>query len=434
MPDDNSHSTHRLVDKQPQRFLSRILSQPHDNEPAILRDAGVRVTRVRTGVLEGTDPHGIGGRPRMRRVLVIQVDTDRGISGLGEAALFQGVPESLEHCARWLIGRDPFDVALFVRTMLYGGLPPYHPFISPTATPTGSIAWAVSGIEMALWDVLGKALEVPVYSLLGGKVREQVRIYLDRSGVVEVADPDAWRSVARRARDDGFPDMKFDIEQVAPELTRDPFNRSMSKRQLDVVAERLGYVREAAGPEAEIALDCHMLYNVPTAVALAEQVEGIRPRWLEDPLPMTNPDALADVRSRTRIPICTGEMFIAEQFRLFLARQACDIVHPDVLFVGGLSEARAVAVLADLNYLEFAMHNNGSGIATMAAAHVAAATPNFIGLEYHFYDAKWMVDIVRREGAFFQDGFVRLTDAPGLGIELNEAVCRQFAASDDWLV
>ena len=317
----------------------------------------MKVSDVRWQILEGLDPHGIGGRPRTRRVLVVRVETDAGVHGLGEAPLFLGVIEALDACASWLRGREPFDVAVFVRTMLYGGLPPYRPWTSPTATPTGPIAWAVSGVEMALHDLIGKALGVPVHVLLGGKVRDRVRVYLDRSGPPDVADPEAWRAIPRRALADGFRDMKFDIDQVAPELTSDTWNRSISLEQMNVIVERLSFVREAAGPDAEIALDCHMQYDVPTAIQLAQRLAPLLPRWLEDPVPITNSDALAEVRAKSPIPICAGEMFVLEQVRLFIDRGACDIFHPDVLFIGGLAEARGAARLAELSYLQLALHN-----------------------------------------------------------------------------
>jgi L-alanine-DL-glutamate epimerase-like enolase superfamily enzyme len=122
-------------------------------------------------------------------------------------------------------------------------------------------------------------------------------------------------------------------------------------------------------------------------------------------------------------------MLIAEQFRAFINAEALDIVHPDVLFVGGLHEARKVADYADLNAIPLALHNNGSGLTSIASAHVAAASPNFIGLEYHFYDAKWIGQVVRREGHdLFEAGHVVLSDAPGLGIELDESIVEQYLA------
>jgi len=141
------------------------------------------------------------------------------------------------------------------------------------------------------------------------------------------------------------------------------------------------------------------------------------------------------VREKSPIPICVGEMFIAEQFRMFIDRKACDILHPDVMFSGGLTETRRIAEYAELHYMPFALHGNGGALATIAAAHVAASCRNFLGLEYHFIDTPWIGQYVRREGTpLFANGHVPLTRAPGLGVELDEDVCRKhLAPGQKWL-
>jgi len=193
-------------------------------------------------------------------------------------------------------------------------------------------------------------------------------------------------------------------------------------------------VREAVGWDMDVAVDCHMHYDVPSAIRLANELAHLKLKWLEDPTPIINPDACAEVRENSPIPIAVGEMFTAEQFRLFIDRGACDILHPDVLFDGGLHETRKIADYAELNYLPMALHNNSCALGVIASAHVAAATRNFIGLEYHFHDAPWIGQVVTRDGMpLFEDGHIRLTDAPGLGVELNEDICRQHLAPDEVL-
>lgn len=388
----------------------------------------MKITDVRTMRLIGPDPHGIGGTTRMWSIRLVRIDTDAGMYGLGEAADFPGVTELIGRAREWLIGRGPESIGLFVRSMLYGGLPPYRPQMSPTATVTGPAAWMVSGIEMALCDLMGKAHGLPVYDLLGGGLRDRVKVYLDRSGVADPTDDTAWRALAERTVNEGFRDLKFDAEWIAPELTGDPFNRNARHQQVAKIASRLQLVRETVGPDIEILLDCHMSYDVESAIRLADAVADLDLTWLEDPLPALDLLGLADVRSQVRIPICAGETFVADQFRQAIGLGSVDIVHPDVLFVGGLHEARKVADLADLHAIPLALHNNGSALATVAAAHVAAASPNFLGLEYHFYDADWIGNVVRRDVDLFDNGAVPLTDAPGLGIELNEDVCRAHLA------
>lgn len=412
----------------------------------------MKITNIRTMLLKGPLYHGQGGESGGTATkMVMRVDTDAGLYGLGEADELVGVRESVDYIRACFVGRDPLDVHPFVSEMLYGSLPPHPPQLrydpdrhgpdfqpwlmsSPTATPTGPIAWAMSGVEMALCDLAGKACGMPVYRLLGGKYRDHVRIYLDRSSPLAIDDLSAWRAMAEAVVRDGFTQMKFDVDYTASDYTEDPWNRSLTRRQLNRIVERLAAVREAAGPDFDICADCHMQFNSVDAIRLANELAPLKLMWLEDPTPITNPDACADVRSKSPIPIAVGEMFIAEQFRLFIDRGACDIIHPDVVLSGGLYETRRIADYAELHYLPMAMHGNGGCVATVAAAHVAAASRNFLGLEYHFIETPWIGQFARREGVpLFADGYVRLTDAPGLGIELDEAVCKQFLAPHESL-
>jgi galactonate dehydratase len=386
----------------------------------------MKITDIRTMQLTGHDTHGVGAIERDWTIRLVRVDTDAGIHGIGEAGNFLGDEQGIAYCREWLIGKDPLAAGQFVRAMLYGGLPPYDPQMSPTATVTGGIVWAVSAVEMALVDIAGKALKTPAYNLLGGAYRTDIRLYIDRSGVGDPTDLDQWRRVGEKARADGFTDLKFDLEWIAPELSRDPWNRSARIDQINRSVERLGAVREAIGWDIELALDGHMSFDADTAIRMAQALEPLRLRWFEDPVPILNFDAQAEVRRRSSIPICAGEMLVPDQFRDMIAAGAVDIVHPDVLFVGGLHEARKVADLADLHGIPLALHNNGGGVTTLGAAHVAAASPNFIGLELHFWGAMWMGDVVRREGVpLIRDGRVPLTDAPGLGIELDPGLVQK---------
>jgi L-alanine-DL-glutamate epimerase-like enolase superfamily enzyme len=393
----------------------------------------MRITDVRTMRLVGPDPHGVGGTAREWSILLVRVDTDAGVHGLGEAPGFIGDREAIAYARAWLIGRDPLEIRPFVRAMLYGGLPPYEPQMSPTATPTGPIAWAVSGVEMALCDLAGKALGIPLYHLFGGAFRDRIRVYLDRSGVADPTDEASWRALAERVRIEGFRDLKFDAEWIAPELSADPWNRTVRRDQIARTVERLAIVRDAVGPDVEITLDGHWSFDVESAIRLAEALAPIGLTWFEDPIPLLDFDGLAHVRERSPVPICAGEMLVAEQFRQLIDRGAVDIVHPDVLMVGGLHEARKVADYADLHGIPLALHNNGSAVTTIASAHVAAASPNFRGLEYHFYDAPWIGRVVRRDVPLFDDGHVPLTGAPGLGVELDEEICRRYLAPGEQL-
>lgn len=399
----------------------------------------MKITNVRTMAMVGPDAHGIGGQGRDWHILLVRIDTDSGLYGLGEAAHFQnqtlGVRQLIMgKMKEYLIGKDPFTIRPFVTAMLYGGLPPHEPSQSASATPFGPVVWAVSGVEMALCDLVGKALNTPVYNLLGGKYRDRLLVYLDRSSPADLNDLEAWRKLALDAQEQGFTDIKFDIDYAATDYPNDPWNKSLTLPQINKIVERLTAVRNAVGPDMEISIDGHMQYDVPSSIRLARALAHLNLKWFEDPTPVTNPDACVAIREKSPIPICLGETFVAEQFRLFIDRGACDMIHPDILFSGGLFETRKIADYADLNYLPMALHNNSCALGVIACAHVAAASPNFIGLEYHWHNAPWIGQIADRGGLpLFEDGHIVLNDEPGLGLTLNESVCEKYLESGEQL-
>ena len=394
----------------------------------------MRITDVRTMRLTGPDPHGIGGQARMYSFLIVRVDTDAGIHGIGEALAFPGVEDAIDAGREWIVGRDPLSIGPIVRGLTYGALPgpnpdePAGPLMSSTATVVGPPAWAAAGVEMALWDLAGKALETPAHVLLGGAYRDAVRVYLDRSGVADPTDLSAWRGLGERVVAEGFDWLKLDLEQIAPDMTLDPWSRQISSAQLDAIVERVAAVRDAIGPAVDLGIDAHFCFDVESAIRAAIALAPLRPRWLEDPVPITSPTSLARVRAASPVPIAAGEQYTAEQFRLAFEAGAIDIAHPDVLFVGGLGEARNVGVLADLWYTPLAFHTNGSAVAAIATAHVASTIPGLLGMEYHFYDATWVGEVARRDVPLFVAGEVPLTDAPGLGLELDDELCRRYLA------
>ena len=410
----------------------------------------MKITEVRMLKLVGPRLHSMGGSTGEIGKVIVRVDTDSGLYGLGEADNFLGVRDAIDFMRVMLLGQDPFRVRPFVSEMIFGTLAPHSArqraitakaplggslclACSPTATPSGPIVWGAGAVEMALCDLVGKALETPVYNLLGGRFRERARVYLDRSAPQQVDNLDAWKKMGADSVAGGFGFLKFDADYTALDLTDDCWNRSLSTCQIDRIVERIGAVREAIGGDVEIAINLHRLYNTSDAIRLAEALAPLKLRWLEDPTPLVNPDACAEVRRKTSIPICVGEMFTAEESRTFIDQGACDIIHPDVMFCGGLHEAMRIASYAELHYLPMAMHGNGGSLATVAAAHVAVATRNFLGLEYHHIETDWINNMVRREGvSLFEDGHVPLTDAPGLGVELNEGVCREFAVGGEY--
>lgn len=408
----------------------------------------MKITDIRMMRLYGPRDHGVGGGKAKIYKVIIRVDAEDGQYGLGECDHFAGVRECIAYMRQYFVGRSIFAANAIISEMLYGTAAPHPPeaksgvmpgninavkFCSPTATPWGPAVWAASGVDIALCDLVGKVLGTPAYNLLGGKFRDHARVYLDRSSPDDIADLDAWRAMAAETAESGFSQMKFDIDFLATDQVGDVWNRTLSLNQLNRIVERLTAVREAAGPDFEICVDCHMQYNVPDSVRLLQMLEPLNLLWVEDPTPITNPDSCAEIRKKTTTAICVGEMFIAEQFRLFIDHHACDILHPDVLFCGGMHEMRRIADYAELHHLPMAIHGNGGALATIAAAHVGAASRNFLGLEYHFIETPWLAEYVTRELPLFRDGHVPLDDSPGLGITLNEEVCRQHLAEGESL-
>ncbi len=406
----------------------------------------MRITDVRSMRLSGPRPHSVGGAESTIGKWIVRVDTDAGIHGLGEAEDFMGVGEAIAHIKPHLVGRSPFQIRSLVSEILYGTLPPHTPeqrssaesaptplrrplvpSMSPTATPTGPIVWGLSGVEIALCDLAGKALQIPVYQLLGGAFRDRVRVYLDRSSPPDSDDLSAWKRMGEEAVEQGFPFIKFDAEHTAPEWTGDCWNRSLSPAQINRIVERIGAVREVVGPEVEICLDCHWNYNASDAVRLARALAHLDLFWLEDPTSITNLDAFREVRSRSPIPICGGEMFSAPEMRLFVDQGAFDIVHPDVIFCGGIHETVRIGSYAELHSCPTALHGNGGSLAAVASAHAASAIRTLLGIEFHHIETDWIVNMVRREGVpLFEDGHIRLTDAPGLGVELDREICERY--------
>ncbi len=399
--------------------------------------------------LWGPRNHGVGGGESKIAKVIVRVDTDAGIYGLGEADDFMGVRQGIAYMREYFRGRDAFAANAIISEMLYGTQAPNPAesrrglmgpnniiainMCSPTATVWGPVLWAASGVEIALCDLIGKALKTPVYNLLGGRFRPGARVYLDRSSPDDITDIGAWEKMAAETVALGFKQMKFDIDFMAPECVADVWNRSLSLGQINRIVERLEAVRRAAGPDFEICVDCHMQYNVPDAIRVANALAHLKLLWLEDPTPIINPDSCAQVRAKTSVPICVGEMFNVEQFRLFIDNGACDILHPDVMFCGGMRELQRIAQLAEVHHLPVAFHGNGGAIATIAAANVGATCRNFLGAEYHFIETPWISEYVRRDVPLFRDGQVPLSDAPGLGIELDRAVCAKHLAPGESL-
>jgi gluconate/galactonate dehydratase len=414
----------------------------------------MRITKIETCVLESNYDWTI-----------LKVKTDSGIVGWGEAFVAPGLAGVIRELNPVLAGEDPRDVDRLCRLMR----------TALGSSGTASMGFhAISGVETALWDIVGKHYGLPVYQFLGGKYRERVRIYADchaGEGLASMSpvllprtpewmagkkqrvgnrpelnpkyhggqkseakdiNPAAYARRAMEMKRRGFTALKFDVD-VPTEYSLDDYNRALTRREIDVMVSLVAAVKKALGKETDLAIDCHWNYNVNDALRLARALEPLDLAWLEDPIPPLNTEALKRVTNGTRTPIATGENhYQRHQFRELLEREAVDILAPDFQKVGGLLEGRRIADMAETHFVAVAPHNISSPIGTMASAHLCAAIPNFLALEWHAAAVPFFDDLIKdRREPLIQNGYITVPDRPGLGIEFNEAAAYKYRKRDE---
>jgi L-alanine-DL-glutamate epimerase-like enolase superfamily enzyme len=292
------------------------------------------------------------------------------------------------------------------------------------------MTFALTGIENALCDIVGKALGVPAYALLGGKFRDEIRLYADcHAG--ETHEPAAYAEKALEVLEEGYTAVKFDVDGVSPGK-KDPYNYTLSARELTHIVDLISATREAIGYDIDLAIDCHGQFDMGSAITLACAVEPLRLMWLEEPVPAENVDVLAQVRAATRTLICTGEnQYTRFDFIELLQRRAVDVIMPDLAKAGGIFEGKRIADIADAYYVPVAPHNVSSPLGMMAACHTVAAIPNFLALEFHGRGIPWWEDLCDGEKPFVHEGVMTVSSRPGLGVELNDDVARSLLWGGD---
>ncbi|USZ72724.1 mandelate racemase/muconate lactonizing enzyme family protein [Natronosalvus halobius] len=358
----------------------------------------VEITDIQTTMVDGNFPWTL-----------VRVYTDAGIVGTGEAYWGAGVSELVERMKPFLEGENPLDIDRLTEHMVQK--------MSGEGSLAGVTVTAISGIEIALHDLAGKILEVPAYQLLGGKYRDEMRVYCD-CHTEEEADPIACADEAERVVDElGYDALKFDLD-VPSGHEKDRANRHLRDVEIEHKASIVEAVTEAVGHRADVAFDCHWTFSAGSAKRLARRLEEYSVWWLEDPVPPENHDVQREVTQSTTTPITVGEnVYRKHGQRRLLEGQAVDIIAPDLPKVGGMRETRKIADLADMYYVPVAMHNVASPVATMAAAHVGAAIPNSLAVEYHSYELGWWDDLV--EETVIEDGYIEIPEEPGLGVTLD---------------
>jgi galactonate dehydratase len=351
----------------------------------------------------------------MRNWVFVKVETDDpGLFGWGEATLewkTRAVVGAVDDLAPLLTGRDPRDIEQAVRILKK------HSFWRLGVVGMS----AVSGIEMALWDILGKHFGVPVWRLLGGKVRDKVRVYThlglgDMRAVYETVEAAPLVERAREVIEHGYNAFKAVFIPYT--------SYSAPLQNVDKVARMMDALRAAVGPGVEVMVDFHgRPASAGAALAYIEALEPARPMFVEEPVPPGETEALKSIALRTSVPLATGERLVDRpEFHDLLAARAIDIIQPDICHCGGILEAKKIAAMAEAVSVGVAPHNPLGPIAGAAALHFAVSTPNHVIQEEMVGAVPWYFDVVQGPIRMI-DGFWQLPDAPGLGITVDETEC-----------
>lgn len=354
-----------------------------------------------------------------RNLTFVKVETDEGLTGVGEVRVVNRTEAVLGYLSyaipKYAIGADPFDVEKLVHRMML------EDFMRGSDITMSGIAV----IEMACWDIMGKALGQPVYRLLGGAVRDKIKAYANGWYTVE-RTPDEFAAAALRAVAKGYRALKFD-----------PFGAGFYELDYHEKLRSIALVeavRSAVGPEIELLIEMHGRFNPPSAVEMARELAPFKPSWFEEPTPPDNLAALKKVMDAVAplgIPVATGErLHTTYEFRELFEKQAADIIQPDISHFGGILYTKKLAAWAEAYYILVAPHNVGGPISTAAALHLDACTHNF-KIQEHFNDfaeayvkqsAPGLPEVI--------DGYFALPTAPGLGVTLNEDVIREHPHAD----
>ncbi|AEG14196.1 Galactonate dehydratase [Desulfofundulus kuznetsovii DSM 6115] len=347
------------------------------------------------------------------RTTLVKVYTDEGITGVGECMVRLApvaTKKIVEYVKPILIGADPFDIEL-IWDKLYGAMMNRGHY-------KGFYIEAISGIDVALWDIMGKALNMPVYKLFGGHTNKKMWSY---ASSLRFRDMETILADAQRFIDMGFNAMKIKIGQ-------DPRNY---KKDIEVVRE----VRRAVGDKITLMVDANCAYDVKTAIQVGRALEELDIFWFEEPISPDNIEGYEQICKALDMRIALGEAdFTRFGYRQFFTRQAIDIIQPNVCRTGGFTECRKIAALSSTFHIPYAPHTGSSSAVCMAATlHLAAALPNFLIYEYMQSDwnkdqknpLRW--DLVQLPIKSFEDGYIEIDDKPGLGIEINEDVVKRYA-------
>ncbi len=394
----------------------------------------LRITDLRVAVITGAP----------MRVPLIRIDTNQGVCGYGEVRDGASKRYALMLKSR-LLGENPCDVERIFKAIRQFG---YH----------GRQGGGVSGVEMALWDLAGKAYGVPVYRMLGGKYRDRIRLYVDTPSV---RDKDRFAEKLKERMQMGFSFLKMDlginlIRNVPGVLSRPPdtdWDRykttmhpftaiQLTDKGIATLAEYVAQIRKEIGSEIPLAADHFGHLDVNSCIRLGKALEPYQMAWLEDLVPWQYTGMLKEITSAIDVPTLTGEdIYCLSGFKELIDQRAVDMIQPDLATAGGILETKRIGDYAQEHGVPMAMHFAGSPISFLANVHCAAATENVVALEHHGVDVPWWEDLVTGvEKPLNQKGIARVPETPGLGVELNLEVVKQhlargeecFGPTDEW--
>ena len=363
----------------------------------------MKITGIKTHIFSSQH------RNAKRNWLILRLTTDEGIEGIGEASMLSHDPMVATLLHEWteayLVGKNPLHHEVHWTRMYQDNLGRGGRLFST----------ALSGIDIALWDLRGKALGVPVYELLGGPYTDRIRVYAN-GWYTNPGLPEQNAEEALRVVEMGYTAMKFD-----------PFGHhnytTISPQEAQLAEDRVAAVREAVGPNVEILVEVHAKFNVYTAIHLGKRLEQYRPFWFEEPVSQENVSEMKQVRDNVNIPIATGErLYTKFPFFELVKNEAVDILQPDMCNAGGITELKKIAAIAEPQHIMMAPHNTNAAVGTVASFHLGAAMPNFLIQEYHaeFYEPHYfeVFDGLPRQ----KNGYVELPKGAGLGLTFNEEV------------
>lgn len=337
----------------------------------------------------------------------VKIYTDEGVSGVGEATLEykeKALVGAVEHIKEYLTGKNPLDIEKH-----------WHNIYRDAYWRGGAVLMsALSTVETALLDILGKTLNVPVYQLLGGRVNDKVRIYVN-----------GWFAGAKTPEEFGEK-AKIAVQRGVTAMKWDPFGKSyleISNADLDNALKCVGAVREAVGDGIDLLIEGHGRFNVPTGIKIARELEQFKPMFFEEPVPPDNLDALKAVRDKSPVAVAAGErLYTRWGYKDMFDKAAADYIQPDISHAGGIMELKKIAAEAEARYIPFAPHNPSGPVANAATLQLAACCPNFSILEIMYSDVEWRSDVASEE-LKYKDGYIDIPQKPGLGIEINEDEC-----------